>query len=166
MNFLWKKPKKDDIRPSDFSAGNDGRVKTKNTNKIGGLSIDQLYKNINKKISHLTAARKDVKDEEKKWDVKKISCDIMEHLNSFLSDADLMDIEYKEAITTTINNFRQYYCDNDKQYKYDSISTTASYASASFPVNGGEGAGKYTKNFFQRPEMYANNMKAGNVNGK
>lgn len=140
MEFLWySKNRSDDIRADDFNptgcAKNSiSRKSSIKTDKIAGFSFSDLRDKINKQISHLTSQRTEYKDEEKQWDIIKITCCISKYLTDYL-DKCCMDEEYSKAIENNILSFKKEYCNRNESMQtqnYAIFSSTASVISIPF----------------------------------
>lgn len=107
---LWETGHKDDISAKSFCSNDCSRQGTKSEDTLASLNICQVNRRINKQISHLTRERKERTREEMTWDVEKITCDLTSYLETFISNADKIDKEYREAIKQELSEFKSAYC--------------------------------------------------------
>jgi hypothetical protein len=109
-DFLWETPHQDDITAGQFCSTKCDRHSLKSKDKLANLSINQIKTRINKQISHLTRARKLKTQQQMKWNVEAITCDMINFLDTFIKSANKMNTAYKVAIEHSLSDFKNKYC--------------------------------------------------------
>ena len=134
-DFLWEKPVMDDISAGQFCSKDCSRISNKKNDTLAGLTIDQIDARINKQISHLTRERKEKTRQQLTWDIKQLTCGMVDFLEQFISNVDRIDAEYQNAIKQTLVNFKNQYCLKSVNLTYQlssGQSTTAVTTTVSF----------------------------------
>lgn len=126
-DFLWETRSQDDIIAEDFCTGWVSWTNSMRTDTLAGLDIHTVNRRINKQISHLTAARTRKGEVKTRWNVKKITCDLIVFLRKFLAkvDSTKMIDKYKVLIEQEITDFESSVCGKNLFTNYTATATTA-----------------------------------------